>query len=147
ELYEGAVAFGVPVKIAPGPAGPRKASIKVRYQVCNERTCLPPKTVDVPVAFTVAAGPARPDRAKPPAAVPAHPAGAHRDGGTGGRGDGAQGQALVSRPAAPSPPRPLGNGRAAPDGAIETRIQRAQASGLGAFLWLALTMGFLALLT
>jgi thiol:disulfide interchange protein len=136
ELYSGGVAFGIPVKIAPGPAGARKAAVTVRYQVCNDRTCLPPKTLDVPVAFTVAAGPARPNRARPPATVPAQPATAQKaDGGTPAAG-------TAGSPAG-TPPA----GAAAPDGAIETRIQRAQASGLGAFLWLALSMGFLALLT
>jgi thiol:disulfide interchange protein len=62
ELYAGNVEFRLPVKVAAGAAGARTAGAKVRFQACNEGSCLPPKTVELPVAYTVADGPARPER-------------------------------------------------------------------------------------
>src|SRR5689334_16258874 len=63
EYYEGAVAFAVPVKVAATATGAQKAVVAVKYQTCNTKQCLPPKPLQVPVAFTVAAGAARPDHA------------------------------------------------------------------------------------
>jgi thiol:disulfide interchange protein DsbD len=61
ELFAGSVEFRLPVKVA-GASGERKAGAKVRFQACNEGSCLPPKTVELPVTYTVADGPARPER-------------------------------------------------------------------------------------
>jgi thiol:disulfide interchange protein DsbD len=143
ELYEGAVAFGLPVKLAPGLKGAQKATVKVRFQVCTDRSCLPPTTVQVPVAFTVPAGPARPNRAAAVTAVPPQPPGAKKAEGetpaiatTGSRNTGS-GEPRAESTSAPS----------AANGSFNDRIKQAQSRGLGAFLWLALSMGFLALLT
>jgi thiol:disulfide interchange protein DsbD len=124
--HAGEVVFALPVKLATGLAGAQKAVVKARYQACDPRLCLPPKTVEVPVAFTVAAGPPRPDRATPIKGVPPQPKGT-----VGGAGK--------PSPPVPSPPPA--------DGDFGERVRQAQASGLGAFLWLSLTMGLLALLT
>lgn len=75
EIYSGAVSFGLPVKVAPGITGAQKATVKVYFQTCKGGACLPPRTVELPVTFTVAPGAARPDHAKPPAAAPKQPAG------------------------------------------------------------------------
>ena len=46
ETYSGSAAFTVPlVVVASVQPGPTTVSVNVRYQVCNETTCLPPKTV------------------------------------------------------------------------------------------------------
>ncbi len=64
ETFEKAVTFGVPVKLAKDAKGTVKATVSVFYQACNERTCLPPKTVSVPFELKVVAGKARPQRQK-----------------------------------------------------------------------------------
>jgi thiol:disulfide interchange protein len=128
ELYEGGAAFGLPVKVAAGTAGAQQAKVKVRYQACiTDGQCLPPATVEVPVSFTVAAGPARADRQQPVTAVPAQPSTYVPPGGAHGG---------ASPPAAPGT-----------DPGINRQIEQAQSGGFLPFLWLSITMGFLALLT
>jgi len=71
ETFEKAATFAVPIQIARDakPAGADKVegAFNVRFQACNARLCLPPKTVSVPFTIPVSSGPARPDRltAKP----------------------------------------------------------------------------------
>jgi thiol:disulfide interchange protein len=136
--HAGEVVFALPVKLAAGPGGAQRAALKVRYQACDPRLCLPPKTIEVPVAFTVAAGPARPQRLKPSTAVPPQPvAGAATTPTSAGDPSASGAPPAVPAATAASPD----------DGDFGDRVKRAQASGLAAFLWLSLTMGFLALLT
>jgi len=125
EMYGGAVAFGLPVKLASGIAGAQKVVVKVRSMACKEGTCEPPKTAEIPVAFTVAAGPARPARTAPVKDVPKQPEGA---------------QAPVELSPDDAPPAGGATGSVGD-------IQRAQQSGLLAFLGLSIGAGFLALLT
>src|SRR5207247_534237 len=54
EIYEGAVAFGLPVKVPAGVTGEQKAAVRVNFQVCTDRLCNPPKKLEIPVTFTVA---------------------------------------------------------------------------------------------
>ncbi len=42
--------FKVP---ANAPAGPALATGKLRFQACNDRMCLPPKTVEVPLTLEI----------------------------------------------------------------------------------------------
>jgi len=54
ELYEGAAWFELPVKASASvTAGTQKMTISVSYQSCNNKMCLPPKTVRVDVPVTV----------------------------------------------------------------------------------------------
>ena len=68
ETFAKSVIFGLPVKIG-SAAGAQKATIQVRYQTCNAKLCLPPKTVEVPLAFSVAPGAARADKIAPDAST------------------------------------------------------------------------------
>jgi DsbC/DsbD-like thiol-disulfide interchange protein len=55
EFYERSAAFKVPLEVTPtAKPGSGKIVIKVRFQTCNDRICLPPSTVEVPMAFRVA---------------------------------------------------------------------------------------------
>ncbi|HEY1496766.1 MAG TPA: protein-disulfide reductase DsbD N-terminal domain-containing protein [Candidatus Solibacter sp.] len=55
ELYEGEAQFTLPVKIAPGTApGAHALIVSAAYQSCNDKICLPPKTVKVELPVTVA---------------------------------------------------------------------------------------------
>lgn len=129
EYYEGGAAFGLPVKVAKGIRGPQKATLTVRWMACHEGQCLPPATANVPVTFTVAAGAPRPDRLKPSTAAPAQPK---------------EYKGPAAGAATTPPPPPAGQVEA---GDTRGQIEQAQKKGLLAFLGLAITMGFLALLT
>src|SRR5579871_168454 len=126
EEYEQGVSFGVPVTLKPGISGAQKAAVSVHFQICNQRGCLNPPPVDVPVAFTVAQGAARPDRAAAIIAVPPQDFSQ------------ATGEAATSKPtttgeSAPSP---------ASKDATKDRIQQAQNRGLLSFIGLAIGAGF-----
>jgi len=55
ELYEGEALFTLPVKVAAGVApGTHTLVISASYQSCNDKLCLPPKTVKVELAVNVA---------------------------------------------------------------------------------------------
>lgn len=54
ELYEGEAAFTLPVKVTPGTAsGAQRLVVSASYQTCNNKVCLPPKTVKVEAPVTV----------------------------------------------------------------------------------------------
>ena len=53
-VFDGQFRTTTTFKIAAGaPAGPVKVVGKLRYQACNDRMCLPPRTVDVAVPFEI----------------------------------------------------------------------------------------------
>lgn len=55
ELYEGEAVFTIPVRIVAGVApGLQKLIVSTSYQSCNNKLCLPPKTVKVEVPVTIA---------------------------------------------------------------------------------------------
>jgi hypothetical protein len=54
ETYEGEAVFTLPVQIATSAAGPQKLVVSASYQTCNNRLCLPPKTVRVELPLTIA---------------------------------------------------------------------------------------------
>ncbi len=48
EFYAGRAAFTLPVRVSPqAPVGAQKLQVSASYQSCNEKMCLPPKTVKV----------------------------------------------------------------------------------------------------
>lgn len=54
ELYEGEAVFTLPVRVASGAApGAQKLVVSASYQSCNNKLCLPPKTVKVEVPVTI----------------------------------------------------------------------------------------------
>jgi DsbC/DsbD-like thiol-disulfide interchange protein len=54
ELYEGEAVFTLPVRVAPGTApGAQKLVVSASYQSCNDKLCLPPKTVQVEVPIAI----------------------------------------------------------------------------------------------
>ena len=70
ESFKKAVSFGLPVIVKSDASGTAKATVKARFQACNSRVCLPPKTVELPIAFDVAAGAARADKLSADQSVP-----------------------------------------------------------------------------
>lgn len=54
-VYDGTVVLRMKVKAtADAPLGPANQNLTLRYQACNDRACLPPVKLPVPVTFTVA---------------------------------------------------------------------------------------------
>ena len=120
ETFEKEVIFGVPLKIAVEAKTVVKGTFRVRYQACNERLCLPPKTVSVPFELKIAAGKARSERQK--AAI-----------------------APVSSSSEAAPPS---TGTTSPQPTAPVRSGTGSGSGgILAFLATAYAAGFLALLT
>jgi thiol:disulfide interchange protein DsbD len=65
-VYQDKVILRLPITALPNaPLGAQHIPLKLRYQACNNEVCLPPVTVDVDTAVTVAA--------TTDAAKPAHP--------------------------------------------------------------------------
>ena len=125
-LFEGAVSFGLPVKIASGAKGAQTLKVSVSDQTCTSSVCAIPETADVPLTFQVAAGEPRPDHEKPVIQAPAQPTGY-----SGG------GSAAASPPPAPE--------ASSTDAA--TNVKNAERAGLLSFISLAFVSGLLALLT
>ncbi len=137
ESYTGGVAFALPVTLKAGLTGAQKAVVKVRYQVCRQGTCLLPKTVEVPVAFTPAAGASRSDHLAAVTAIPPQPSFATTVASAAP--DAVPGGASTGNPAPPTTAKPT-------DETINS-IQSAKKNGLFSFVLLSLGAGFLALLT
>jgi DsbC/DsbD-like thiol-disulfide interchange protein len=54
ELYEGEAVFTLPVRVASGASpGPQKLVVSASYQSCNNKLCLPPKTVKVELPIAI----------------------------------------------------------------------------------------------
>jgi thiol:disulfide interchange protein DsbD len=53
DLYEGQATFTLPVRAARSAAGSRKLLVHASYQACDNKVCLPPKTVKLEVPVTV----------------------------------------------------------------------------------------------
>jgi hypothetical protein len=55
ETYSGAGTFVIPLR-APTAEGPTSSTIKIRYQACNARFCLPPRNELIQLTATVKSG-------------------------------------------------------------------------------------------
>ena len=154
ETFKKGVSFGLPFVLKAKVSGAQKATIEASFQACNNRVCLPPKTVEIPVDFTVAAGAARPGKTKADQSVPEQTVTQE----AGGKTDDKQAAAL---PGAATPPATgnaaptngvtggANNGNATPNivaGATTTPGKTA-APNLFAFIGLAFGAGLLAILT
>ena len=65
ELFEGEVAFTQAFTVGDDvDVGVVALAATVRFMACDDKTCLPPTSVDVVGSVTVEAGPARPDRVR-----------------------------------------------------------------------------------
>jgi thiol:disulfide interchange protein DsbD len=122
EIYHGAVAFGVPVTVKAGP-GATSAHIKVRSQLCNASTCLPPDTVELTVPLKVVAG--KPKSTKPITATP---------------------KVMMNVPATAGTVLLVGDPQTGSD-AYAQKESKARSQGLLSYILLAFVAGFGALLT
>ena len=71
ETYAGSAAFNLRFTVAPGtPEGPQTLNASVRYQVCNDTVCLPPKTVKLASAVAIVPGKAAASPTPTPSPLP-----------------------------------------------------------------------------
>ncbi len=126
QIYKGSARFGIPVTISKTASGLATTSVAMHYQLCTDVNCLNATTLNVPLTFSIAAGPARQDHLAPLSLSNAAPSAVATSPTTGPT-------------TANSPP-------ATPD-ATAAKIAAAQRAGLLQFLLLAVGYGFLALLT
>ena len=162
EFYAESAGFSVPVKAAgDAPAGKTKARVQAYFQTCNDQFCLPPKTVTMEVAIEISGAPvagtpasapaATPATAAPPAATPSPAARRDADAQVVTPPPAAGLPAAVvaaggAAPAASTPGTPAGAAAAASSAATPAVPAQGQRS-LWSFIWLAMTVGALSLLT
>ncbi len=141
ESYEDSASFRIPVGVAAGAqAGRRDALVRIYYQACNARYCLPPRedTLRLAVDIAAAATPGAAATSVPPATE--QPAAAVRAPVPAADATPSPGAATRSEPSAAAP--------AAAPASRPDRVEGTRAGGsLALFLWLAATMGALSLLT
>ena len=162
EFYAGSATFRVPLTVdAAAVPGPQALTINVRYQVCNETVCLPPKTLKVSapveiVATTVTESSTSPTPTPTPTPKSAANANANINANVVDAADNANlttnanidnpestASALDAPADAPPAIRDDTNGVAATT--FNNGIDQSQS--LWSFIWLAMTVGALSLLT
>ena len=129
ESYADSVTFGVPISVEPSArSGRRAVRLVVSYQTCTDRYCLPPTADTLAAELTVTgapiAGAARPPSLGPSATVPSS------DRSTATLGPSAAKPAFSSR-----------------SGIALAGAPSGPPQSLVLFIWLALSMGMLSLLT
>ncbi len=143
EFYESSAVFSLPIQVAStAPAGRQRVEVHVRFQTCNDRLCLPPKTDKLAVEVAVVGAP--PASAAPGATAPAPTSAAPESSVPATVGK------TVGKPASgsPEPVTPAREGAAAvAQGAPIAFGAAGQTGDLWAFIWLAMTVGALSLLT
>ena len=126
EYYEEGVAFEVPVIVTADAKSATRLVIKVNFMACNDRVCIPPKTIDVPLELAIEG------KVLEPAGTAVQQAGEKRD----------TPKVTVSQtPAANSnPDASLGYGD-------QKDVANARKQGLWSYIGLAMSVGALSLLT
>ena len=125
ETYEDHPEFIVPVSVSPNtPAGDQKLAIDVRFQVCNDTTCMPAATEHLKVPVTIEA--------------------IRTTATLAGKSFEQKGQVVPS-----APPPDTSSSPAAEKNSKEISVAglSAPTQSMGSFLWLAVMMGGLSLLT
>jgi thiol:disulfide interchange protein DsbD len=140
-LYDDTAVFGLSVKVAAdAPGGRQKVKVQAYYQTCNDQFCLPPKTVPMEVEVEVvrAGGPPPPAKTGTTAnPVPPSP------------GDKTSPAGEPSSTAGPAPAGKPGPTAQAASSGTPTGTSAGPIGGysLWSFLWLAMSVGALSLLT
>ncbi len=160
EYYAGSASFTVPVSVdAAAQPGPQTLTISIRYQVCNETLCLPPKTKRVSAAVEIVAGSVNETVASPtptptPSPTPTPVANANTNANSntavananiadGNSNFDTNTAAMLGNDESISPP--LGSESATVAATAPGGIDSSQS--LWSFIWLAMTVGALSLLT
>jgi len=160
ETHEGSATFRTPlVVVADASAGAQQLNINVRFQACDDTKCLPPRTLKLNAPVTLAAAAAAPAPSASPSATPqgakaspsATPALATTANSDSNTGQPSPTPAAVTSTDATMPTAPTGTSGA--DKAGTTTATNQSFSGINrdaalwSFIWLAMTVGALSLLT
>jgi len=137
DTYEGSADFKVPVTSS--AVGAATLRLDVRYQVCNATFCLPPHTTHLSVAVNVAAA-----SAKSAGAANTMPHTSQPQPQQAGTSQQPAQTAQATMLTAGTMPKPVANTPTTTSGGD---VQRAESQGLWQFVWLAMGMGALSLLT
>jgi thiol:disulfide interchange protein len=139
-FFENSVTFIVPLKVASGtPAGVSEVKFDVRYQACNDRLCMPPRTAHLSAALAVGKAGLKGNKQ----AIEA-PHGGVNSGAT------TADTATTSAPGtAEANSSPGGTANQAGPTPIATfgSVAAASRGNIWSFVWLAMGMGALSLLT
>jgi thiol:disulfide interchange protein DsbD len=146
ETYSGSATFSVPFTVnRDAPQGESPLKINVRYQVCNETVCMPPRTISVASAVAISAAVATPTPTATPSATPSITPTASPDVNANGYSNvnanlNTNANTLVELNTSES------------NNSIEPQIVRPSESDISeqpiwGFIWLAITFGALSLLT
>lgn len=133
--HVGSTAFGIPVTATLEAKGSGTFNATVRFQACNDKGCLPPQTLTIPVRYAIAPGATRPERIPSPTDIPPQPA------------DHEEGKNLISQSPSKSESKSGSVGTTQPVDDVQKQIQEAEGRGLIAFFLFAFGFGLLALLT
>jgi thiol:disulfide interchange protein DsbD len=159
ETYEGSASFRVPISVsADAPAGEQTLNVSVRFQTCNSQLCLPPRTVKLNASLTLVAASAvapvatpKPSEtaqnAKPTPTIATPPPNANN-----GKTEASPTQATaLNNEASPAPPQPGSqadtNVATIAPGTNVLAFSTSAPVSLWSFIWLAMTVGALSLLT
>lgn len=149
EYYEGTATFTLPVRIA-ADAKPGKTKLLVNafFQSCNDQFCLPPKTVKLETPVEIGEGESEERPEESPQGQPQTESPPAAGSSSGAQLPTANGEATQSTPSLSAPDtnaaqnenaKPVESASVA--GAIDTN------QSLASFIWLAITLGALSLLT
>jgi thiol:disulfide interchange protein len=152
ELYDESATFTLPVKVATdAPGGKQAVKVQAYFQTCNNQFCLPPKTVPMEVTVDVegpsgATGkPASTDKPAPTdkSPAPTDKPSAHTDKSSTPTD---KSSAPTDKPLVPTDKPSAPTGEFAPTASASTSSPVGGQS-LWSFLWLAMSVGALSLLT
>jgi len=136
EFFATQAEFWLPITVAAeARPGDYELAVQVVFQVCDDRVCLPPRRVQIPLKVAVAPGAAQ--------AVPVEqsPAASQPSSATAGTTVGAPQSVAGSPSLAQAEPQ------SGPAAGADAEVQKARASGFLPYLWLAMTMGAVSLAT
>lgn len=150
ESYAGNAVFNLRFNVAPDtPEGPQTLNASIRYQVCNDTVCLPPKTVKLAAEVTITAGKAAASPTLTPTPTPS-PTATPANTNTNANADV---EATPSDPYAALPSNAdfgsVGNTSNTNSQPVVARSAESNitAQPIWSFIWLAMTFGALSLLT
>jgi thiol:disulfide interchange protein DsbD len=153
EFYEHNIVINLPMMVkSSAPVGTDDMTLDVRFQTCNERTCLPPTTVHLTLAAQIVSGAAVPSASTVKTVQPetfrseavGHTSSSHS------QEEGKQAGSIREEPVSAAKSEPLigpGAGGVGQDVHVLPTQRDITAQGFGSFLWLAVVMGALSLLT
>jgi thiol:disulfide interchange protein len=156
ETHEGSAAFRVPIIVAAdATVGSQSLNINVRFQACNDKMCLPPRTIKLNASITLVAAsvPApttsplpTPERAKAtPSPTPAGTITANNNADTAQTSTSPTPAAVSTETLAAQPGTDTASTNGAGTNQTVGGINRG--SSIWSFIWLAMTVGALSLLT